>query len=195
MALDKATYYRQRVQQLRDDAAFQRKTLAELEQRLFMIEAELSAFESALQLATPQHESVNGPTQVPDQEQFSSIDSTGEDLQSAAVPSSEKSNTFFISDTGEMSVPLTELESRSRAKSGEPPSLAETLRSILAQNNSGMTPGDLLKAFSARSQTIKREYLYALLSRLRSRGELKRRGGKYSINEARERGYGKDFRG
>jgi hypothetical protein len=180
MPLDKATYYRQRVQQLREDAALQKQTIADLEQRLFMIEAELSAFEAALDLETPQDETVPAEALIP-QEEFSASDSASATAQgrvSHSVFPLEKNARFFVSDTGVVSV-------SGRASREEPPTYAATLRSILGQSNCGMTPTDILKEFANRDQAIKPEYLYALLSRLRSRGELKRRSKKYSINENR----------
>jgi hypothetical protein len=186
MALDKATYYRQRVEQLRQDAALQKKTIAELEQRLFMIEAELSAFESALQLETPQDDSTLLLADNPaDPQEFPSNDTDGANGLLTNTETPVKKNTrFLIAD-----LPTHQITAGINRE--EPPSSAATLRSILGENSGGMTPTDIMEAFAARGQTIKREYLYALLSRLRSRGELKRRSKKYSINEGRL--FGREF--
>jgi hypothetical protein len=173
MALDKAAYYRQRVEQLKKEIALQRATIADLQQRLFMMEAELSAFEGALRAET-QDSADNDPalTLAPPSE--------------GLVPEELDAETLTAALNVQHAALLSALdEADAQGKNGEPASLAKTLRNILAHNSGGMTPSDIMEEFAARGQTIKREYLYALLSRLRSRGELKRRAKKYSINEAR----------
>ncbi|MGB7434492.1 MAG: hypothetical protein WBR26_13525 [Candidatus Acidiferrum sp.] len=158
--MNKLTYYRQKIQQLKAEASAQKQTIADLQQRLFMIEAELFAFETAADLETPQEEV------VPDH------DVHGAAPLEKQQPPTTATRTFIIEDPANQ----------------EPPTYAATLRNMLGNSNCGMTPADILKGFAARNQEIKPEYLYALLSRLRSRGEIKRRAKKYSINENRSLG-------
>ena len=59
--MNKLTYYRQKIQQLKAEASAQKQTIADLQQRLFMIEAELFAFETAADIRDPTGRSGSGP--------------------------------------------------------------------------------------------------------------------------------------
>jgi hypothetical protein len=179
IGLDRSKYYLQRAQQLRREIGMQEQTVAELQQRLFMLQAELSAFEHALTLENPPNERSISLAELPQ--------TTGTEEEAAADDAMAQA---LLKTSPVLS---TLADENARSKNEEPPSFAEMLRIILGQNSGGMTPTEILTEFASRGQAIKREYLYALLSRLRSRGELKRRAKKYWLNEGRASQWGKLF--
>jgi hypothetical protein len=56
----------------------------------------------------------------------------------------------------------------------------ETVREFLRQHPVGMTPGDIWKQLE--SQMGKRAYLYSILKRLKDRGDVREKRGKYYLN-------------
>jgi hypothetical protein len=74
-------------------------------------------------------------------------------------------------------------EAAAGSNNGSQPSQVEMLRAVLRGRSKGIPPAEIFAELEARGHKIKKDYLYALLSRLTARGELTRRGGNYSLKE------------
>jgi type II secretory pathway pseudopilin PulG len=55
----------------------------------------------------------------------------------------------------------------------------EIVRDLLRQHSSGMTPGEIWKAEEIKAEFSHRPYLYSVLKRLKDRGDITERRGKY----------------
>jgi hypothetical protein len=55
----------------------------------------------------------------------------------------------------------------------------EIVRELLRQNSSGMTPGEIWKQAQIKAQFRHRPYLYSVLKRLKDRGDITEKRGKY----------------
>jgi hypothetical protein len=148
MALNRVEYYRNRVAQLRQDVSMFSKTIADQQQRLEMVEAELFAVQTALQLEDPQAVTILPETEAEPEAETAS-----------GQPSAEGNGNGHVTH-------------------------ADSLRAVLRQYAaSGAPPSIIFAEMGAQGNEIKKDYLYALLSRLTARGELKRVRGNYFLRE------------